>query len=657
MSKKILSIGLTIVGIVLAIPSVGASLGLSALAVAAIEVGIALTESLLLGPGKQRTPSTSANSRLFATLNTTTPRLIVFGDTAGGTDIRYQTYTGSKQEFYEDILAVASHKVNSIYEIWFDNEKAWSASGGVQGRFVNFLTVDARNEGTSANAIAIDGTWTSSCRLTGCAYVHLKYKLTGPDSTTSSPFQGGVTPRVTIRTQGAFIYDPRLDSTVTGGSGSMRADDQTTWVWSSTGSLNPALQLLFYLLGWKINGKLAVGMGIPPARIDLTSFITGANICDEAVSLAAGGTQPRYQGNGVISEGDDRGQAIDTICSSMNAMLRDWNGKISLDVVHNDLGSPIADFTMADVVGNDEEWVVNPPLTEYHNIVRGKRVDPSDAALYQQVDYPERSVTSPDGIDRIDTFDLPMVQNDTQAERLANMRLQRGQYQGRYTATFGPRAQQVSVGKVVTFTHSGLNFSSKLFRVVGQTINRADGTVKMILLEENSAIYAWSTADEGTSIAPGTPVVYNPANNPVLPQVPDVSAIIAASYPDGLTFSVATTGAVTVSNHSRVYSDKTVSVTGATAAAPSGAVAGDVVAIYYDQQDRSGGAVSYQSLRIPGGVGSLAGANASSTNPYRHFVCAGTVPASGTTSGGSDAGSGGGSGSGGAYGAGGGPIP
>ena len=60
-----------------------------------------------------------------------------------------------------------------------------------------------------------------------------------------------------------MLYDPRMDSTVAGGSGAQRADDQTTWVWDDDACRNPALALLFYLLGWRINGELAVGKGIP----------------------------------------------------------------------------------------------------------------------------------------------------------------------------------------------------------------------------------------------------------------------------------------------------------------------------------------------------------------------------------------------------------
>src|SRR5439155_8771849 len=161
-------------------------------------------------------------------------------------------------------------------EIWFDNEKAWTKAGGVQGRFAGYLTVTDRPVGTRTNGIAIDATWTANATLTGCAYVYLRYKLTGNSSKATSPFSGGVPSRMTIRCHAMPVYDPRFDSTVAGGSGTQRANDQTTWAFSTGGvesGRNPALQTLAWLLGWRIQNpstaawKLAVGRGVPPVRI------------------------------------------------------------------------------------------------------------------------------------------------------------------------------------------------------------------------------------------------------------------------------------------------------------------------------------------------------------------------------------------------------
>lgn len=536
-AKKLLGIALVAVAIIApeVIPGIlGVAAGSFAAiaATAAVEIGIGLAETALVGPTTAKLPTTTdPRSRLYATLDTTAPRKIAFGHTAFATDIRYQSYTGTDQDHYQQILACAAHKVQSIDEIWLDNEQAWTAGGGVQGRYVGYLTVNAITEGTNANGIAIDSTWTSACTLTGCAYVHLDFLLVGPDSSTPSPFQGGVSNRITIRGKGALIYDPRLDSTVEGGSGSQRADDQTTWAWDDDASRNPALQELWYELGWKINDRLSVGKGLPPARLDLAAYAVAANICDESVSLNAGGSEPRYRSDGVLSEGDDPKTVRDAICATMNATLRDYGGSISLQIIYNDLSSIAVDFDEDDILG-DEEWDQTPALTETFNIVRGKYVDASDNALYQLSDYPEIAVDSPDGIDRINTFDSGLVQSVTQMQRLAKLRLMRNQFQGRYSASMKPKAWQCSVGNVVTQTHAGLSWAEKLFRPVGQTIS-VTGQTQMVMQEEDASIYDWNPAtDEQAGIDAGTPTVYDPSNNPLLTPPPsDAAAILRASYP------------------------------------------------------------------------------------------------------------------------------
>jgi hypothetical protein len=521
MGKAIL--GIVFVAAAIAVPflvpvvfSVAAG-SLAAIAItAAIEIGISLASNALLGPTVPKGLDKAVNNaqdRLYVTMDTTAPRKILLGITAGATDLRYQTFTGDNQDTYWQVICVASHKVKSIDELWIDNEQAWTAGGGVQGRYVGYLTVQAVLEGTSSNGIAIDSTWTSSCTLTGCAYIVVSYKLSDNSDTDKTPFAGGVSSRLTIRCHGAYVYDPRLDSTVAGGSGSQRSNDQTTWSWSDTACRNPALQELFYELGWKINNKLAVGKGVPPARLDLAAYATAANACDESITLNGGGTEPRYRSDGVITEGDDPSSVRETMCATMNAVMRDAGGKISLTVLHNDLATPVASLSERDILG-EERWDQTPDLSSTFNICRGRRVDNSDTALYQLTDVPEAKLTSLDGIDRIDTMDMPLVESNGQAQRLLKQRLERKQYQGKYTLTGGPKWWQTSLGDVIQLSHSALGWTNKLFRVAGQAISRA-GPCKVILVEENAAIYAWDNS-ESAPVTPGAPTYYDPLNHPIV---------------------------------------------------------------------------------------------------------------------------------------------
>lgn len=498
--------------------TIGAAL--AAMAVSAVLSGVS---AQLFGPKMPKAQAT----RLNPTLDPQAHRKFVLGETAMNTDIRYFEPSGTNQEYFDFIIATSAHEVESIDAIWFDDREAWRNGYGVINPYVGYLTVTPITEGTAANYITINtgDPWGSSCRLTGCSYVHVRIKRTGSTSAVESPLVNGLPSRVTIKGKGAKLYDPRLDTTVTGGSGAERADDQDTWgSGASTNRDNPALQLLWFLLGWRIpdsDGKLSVGCGVPPARIDLPSFITAANICDEAITLAAGGTQPRYRTAGVGSDADNRMEIIQILLTAMNATLRDSNGKLSITVMKNDLATPVLEFDDNDILG-EFSWNQTRGLDEMMNAVHGKYTDPSNDSLYQAVEYPTISIASIDGIERMQTLDLPWVQEGRRAQRIAKQVLQRAQYKGIFSATFTMKALGCEVGDVVTISFEPLGWSEKPFRVLTQGISNT-GQVPMTLIEENAAIYAWD-AEEEAVVTPTAPTVYDPLNSPYILAISDAEA-------------------------------------------------------------------------------------------------------------------------------------
>lgn len=504
---------------VLAIPTGGLSLGLGLTITKGMVIAIGATMALstvstaLFGPKAPKTQLT----RLNVSLDPITPRKTVFGTTAMPLDLRYHETSGSNQEYVDYIIAVAAHKVTAISEIWFEEKQAWTASGGVTGTYSGYLTVTTRTEGTAGNTIAINGggKWGTSRRLTGCAYIHIRIKRTGNSKKAESPLVNGLPSRVTVIGNGALLYDPRKDSTVAGGSGSHRANDQSTWgVYTDADDCdNPALQLLWWLLGWKINGKLSVGCGVPYTRIDMPSFITAANICDESVILATGGTQKRYRTSGTASDADDRMDVINTLLASMNGTLRDNSGKLSITIMKNDLADYALDLDESDILG-EFDWQQTRGLTENYNVARGRYVDPSTSSLYQPVDYPEVGFPSVDGIERAATIDLMYVEDGRRAQRIAKQILQRNQYRGMFSATFNAKALGCQVGDIVRLSIEALGWSNKPFRVVSQEI-RFDGQVPLALVEENAAIYAWDREDSAP-VTPTAPTVYDPLNSPFI---------------------------------------------------------------------------------------------------------------------------------------------
>ncbi len=522
---KILKIFTVIAAVVVnVIPGIGQAISgalLTSITVAGAVTALGMISQAIAG---SKTPR-SQLSRLNVSLDVTTPRKAVFGTTAMNLDIRYQEASGSNQEYIDYVLCVAAHKVKSIDEIWFEEKQAWTAGGGVTSTYSGYLTVNTILEGGAASYFTVNGgsRWGADERMTGCALVHIRIKRTGNDKKSESPLVSGLPSRVTIIGEGALLYDPRLDSTVAGGSGAHRADDQATWgsYTAADDTGNPALQLLWWLLGWKINDRLSIGCGVPPERIDLPSFITAANICDEDVTLSIGGTQKRYRTSGTASDADDRMGIINTFLSCMNGTLRDSGGKLTLQVMKNDLADYVLDFDESDII-SEFEWNQTRGLTDSYNAARGRFIDPSTTSLYQMADYPEVGFASPDGIPRVMALDLPYVEDGRRAQRIAKQVLQRNQYRGMFSATFKAKALGCSVGDVVRISFSALGWSNKLFRVVSQEI-RFDGLVPMALVEENAAIYAWD-ADDVAPVSPTAPVVYDPLNNPFIQGISQVGS-------------------------------------------------------------------------------------------------------------------------------------
>lgn len=524
MSKILKTVG-KIAGVVGAVALVATGVGIPVVAgismatLATVAGAVSLGASLLAGRPKAPQVPNEGIDRLQSTVNPRTNRKFVLGQTAMATDIMDYEYS-SNQDYCHQFIVVAAHKVAGIDELWLNEKLAWTATGGAQGEYVGYLDVTPVLEGSSGNAINIGPRMGSTRRYTGCAYLYIRYKLTGNSKKTESPFAQSIPTKMVIRGRGAYTYDPRLDSTVPGGSGSHRADDQTTWTWNASASRNPALQLLWFLLGWRINGKVSVGCGLDGSRIDLESFITAANLCDETVTLAAGGTEPRYRGDGIGSTGIGPIQLIDNLKAAMNADLDDVDGKLRVAVFHNDLADPVADFGDDDMVG-DFTWNQTPDLSDMFNVVRGTYVDPSDKVLYQMVDYPEVRLASRDSIDRLDSFDLAFVQSPSQAQRLAKQRLQRQQYGGTFETTFNARGWLIEKNSIIRLSCSVLGWTNKLFRVA-QMEHRIDGTCPVVLREENAAIYAWD-ASEAPAVEPADPSEYDYTLNPFYQGIEDAS--------------------------------------------------------------------------------------------------------------------------------------
>lgn len=511
------------------------SAGALALGAAALSVGSALLT-------KKPSVTSAQTDRLFANVTPRAFRKTPLGSTALPVDVRYEEWSGKDQEYCDWIVEHASCAIDGVEEIWFDTELAWTASAGAIGKYRGYFSIpNLILEGTTANAFTFGaGKWNAaSARLVGCAYARWRFKVTGNSKKAESPFASGLPSRITVIGRGAKLYDPRRDSTVPGGSGPMRADDQTTWRFTADDGVvigdNLPLQILRVVLGWRIRNPvtgvmlLATGSGVPPRRLRLQSWITSANIADELVNRSAGGQEPRYHGAAVVSEGDDTKQTLDMLCAGCCGRFRDTQGRLALDIAHNDLAAIATDEGLLDddVIGGFT-WDPDPGFDGIPNVIRGQYVDATTGSLYQLLDYPEVRIASPDGVDRVRTVDLGAVESPSQAQRIVKQILQRALFNRKFTAPFDIRAWKYPVGAVLPFTFAALGFVRVAFRVEAQELGQ-DGVCNMTLSFEHQAIYAWDKDDSAPVIA-ADPIVYDASKNPLILAIADAGETAEWEY-------------------------------------------------------------------------------------------------------------------------------
>jgi hypothetical protein len=113
---------------------------------------------------------------------------------------------------------------------------------------------------------SVGSQWTTAHKLNGITYIAASYEYD-----TKAMFRS--VPQLTVVVKGKKVYDPRLDSTVTGGSGSQRLATPSTYAWND----NAACCFLNYLTNDEY------GKGLTASDLDLESFRVAAALTDTLV--------------------------------------------------------------------------------------------------------------------------------------------------------------------------------------------------------------------------------------------------------------------------------------------------------------------------------------------------------------------------------------
>jgi hypothetical protein len=256
--------------------------------------------------------------------------------------------------------------------------------------------------------------------------------------------------------------------------------------------------------------------------VDSTQLISAANTCDEAVSLAAGGSQNRFSIDGSFDTSELPSAVVGRMNSAMAGSVLYIAGKWG--IYPGIWRAPTITLTDADLRA---PMTVQTRLShrDLYNGVKGTFISATNN--WQIADYPAFQDASALKEDNNEPLwldvELPFTINGAMAQRLSKIALRRVRHQITVQAQFKLTAYLVQPLDVIQFSHPRFGWSNKTFEVTACTLVYApdkDGApalgVDVTLREADSTIYDWSTADEqAVNAAPTTVMPSNAIAQPV----------------------------------------------------------------------------------------------------------------------------------------------
>ena len=475
-----------------------ASIGSAMIAAGTLSIGwAAAAGAFALGAGlsavsRALAPKPNLGAQLRGITQTTrnpaSSRQLVYGQMRVGGQVVFISHSGDDNKYLHMAIAFASHEIESYEEIWFNDKKVWTLSGGFQGDWGTYVTID-RKYGTASQTASTDLVnsnvlWTTNHKLSGIAYIAFRLEWD------ADKFPQGV-PNISAVVKGKKVYDPRV--------GSQSATDSTTWTYSQ----NPALCVRDYLVS-------SYGLAEDYTLIDTTTLEAAADLCEESISLDGGGTQDRYKMNGVIDTANQIKANIEQMLSAMGGRITYSGGKYFLEGA--EYKAPTVTFDEADCI-SDVQTQTKQSRRGVYNGVKGIFV--SEEKNYKVLDYPAQissTYATEDGDPIYLDMPLPFVTNNIQAQRLAKIALLKSRQQVIITMSVNLKGLRVKVGDTINVTNERLGYSSKVFEVIDYALAIADGGslgVNLTCIETASAVYDWSTSDEEDFLSGGELDLYD----------------------------------------------------------------------------------------------------------------------------------------------------
>ena len=483
--------------------------------ISAIQIGM-MVISWLRKPDTPDTPTMelqaeqNAKGVLLNKISASSPIPVVYGKRKIGGNMVFCETSGTDNEYLYMIFTLAEGQCESCEKIYIDDkEVTWSGAltdgtertvGSGDSNFykdsaslISVTWYDGDDDQTYNTTVGALSSWTSNHRLRGISYLALKFKWN------QDAFSG--LPNVHALLKGRKVYDPNLDGTKTGGSGSHREDTASTWAWSD----NPVLCTLDYMRNSRF------GMGIANSYFDdnYADWQTAADVCDVDVTpYTSASAIDLMDMNGVV---DTKQKCIDILKMMINGFrgyLNYANGQYK--VISESTGSASISLTEDNIIGGlkvssmDRNSRYNRVIVTYINPDKNYQTDqaqfpPLDDSGLTSADRHATMKTADGGFLQEGRFDYPTITNSYQAQELAEVILRRSRNNLNVALRCDATGLDLMVGELVNVTHGTPSFSAKTFRVQGMQVN-ADLTVELQLTEYQASYYTFATQAQAATI-------------------------------------------------------------------------------------------------------------------------------------------------------------
>ena len=428
---------------------------------------------------------------------------IIYGTRKVGGTLAFLETSGTDNQYLYMALILGEGEIDDITSIFInDNQVTWSGDlADNTERTVNssdsnyykdsasLITVRPHYGADDQSACSLLSTlssWTSNHRLRGVAYLSLRFEWN------SDAF--GSIPTVNAIVKGKKIYNPNLDGTKTGGTGSHREDTSSTWEYSD----NPVYQLLDYLRNDRY------GMGIANSYFDsnYADWQTAGDVCDANITPYSGADQiDLIDSHAVIDTSQKVIDNVNKFLTGSRAFLNYSAGEYKITVESS--GSASITLTEDNIIGGigvsskNKNERFNRVIVTFVNPNKNYQVDeaqfpPVDETGLASADQHATMKTADGGILLEGRFDMPTITSPYQAQEMAEIILRRSRSSLDVTLTADATAMDLVVGDIVNITHATPSFSAKAFRVLSTTLN-PDSSVSLQLTEHQDSYYTFGT--------------------------------------------------------------------------------------------------------------------------------------------------------------------